>query len=69
MGFAIGRLNLERLIGRRDRFFQAVLAHQQSGQLSRHVGGCRIELCRAFECGNRAVDVVGGFEMPAQQEL
>ena len=69
MGFAIGRLNLERLIGRPDRFFQAILAHEESGQLSHDVGGCRIQLCRAFECGDRAVDVVGGLEMPAQQEL
>jgi hypothetical protein len=69
VGFAIGRLNLERLIGRRDRFFQAVLAHEQSGQLSRDVGRRRIELRRALECGDRAVDVVRGLEMPPQQIL
>ena len=69
VGFAIGRLNLERLIGRRDRFFEAVLAHEQSGQLSRDVRRRRIELRRALECGDRAVDVVRGLEMPPQQIL
>jgi len=69
MRFAIGRFDLDCLIGGRDGFLQAVLAHEEPGQLGRDVGRLRVELCRTLERADRAVDVVSGFEMPAQQEL
>ncbi len=69
MRFAVRRLDLERLVGRGDRLIEAALPHVEAGQLSGDVGRLRIELRGALECADGAVDVVGGFQMPAEQEL
>ena len=67
--FTVARIDLERLVGGGDRLIEAALPHVETGQLGRDVGRLRIELCGALECDDGAVDVVGGFQMPAQQEL
>ena len=69
MRFAIARLDLQRLLAGGDRFVEPALPHVEAGQLGDDVGGLRIELGGALERGDRAGDVVGGFEMPAEQEL
>jgi hypothetical protein len=48
---------------------QAALPHVKARQLSGDVGRLRIELRGALECADGAVDVFGGFQVPAQKEL
>ena len=69
VGFAVRRFDLERLISRGNRLIEAALPHVEAGQFGGDVGCLRIELSRALEGGDGAVDVVGSLQMPAQQEL
>ena len=64
--FDVTGCGLQRLLGGRDRFADAILPQVQAGELSLHVGRHRVERDRALVRRDGAIDIVVSLETPRQ---